>query len=164
MHRHVRIVFFRHPIVNLITSRFHCFSTYSNDGFNPPCIFVFAMHSRWHSLPVSVSQHIPSLSPNTARCPLYYLSTPDDRTMQISEHVKHAHSASISQSNNNPKPSPAHRHHCKPRCDFDSVRCRSAVALALFSFVVSHDHSTLTSMRPLLPGCCLPVSRRIGIK
>ena len=69
------------------------------------------------------------------RCPLSL----DDRTKQIAEHVKHVHDASNSLPSSNSNSSQTYQH---KRCyDYDPIRCRSTVAIALFAFViVSHNN------------------------
>ena len=78
-------------------------------------------------------------------CPL----STDDRTKQIDEHVNHVHNASKSQRNSNPNPYQTHPHHCERCYDYDPIRCRSTVAIALSAFViVSHNNSHSPQVEP----------------
>ena len=97
--------------------------------------------------------HLTSSPSRRRRChcvnrPLFFLSldrsplSTDSRTKQLAEHVKHARNASKSRPNNNPNPNQTYPHHCKRCYDYDPMRCRSTVVIALFAFVIANHNNS----------------------
>jgi len=66
----------------------------------------------------------------------------DDRTKLIADHVKQVHNPSDSQCNSNPNPSHTHHHHCEHCYDYEPIRCRSTVVIALFAYA-GHPAETM---------------------
>ena len=68
------------------------------------------------------------------------------------------HDGSNSLPNSNPNPSQTHQHHCERCYDPDPIRCRSAIVIALFAFViVSHNsHSPQVDALHSLDACRSP--------
>ena len=164
MHRHVCIAFFRFPVGNLadITSRFaHRLSTYF--AGNSPYITASTTHPHRHAFVSGVgvsasSHHFSYLPPITACCPLYYLSTADDRTKRIAEHVKHVPNASNSE--RNPNTNHAHQRHYRRRYDYEPVTCPTTAVTTWLAFeLVSHDNSTLATNGHSMPARCIWVDR-----
>src|SRR5882757_9197309 len=84
MHRHVRmyrlLLFPNFPTVaDIIRWGFYEFSAYSSGTLNLPCVFTAATRSRRHGFVATI---VP-FPPNTARSPLYCLSTADDRANEL---------------------------------------------------------------------------------
>jgi hypothetical protein len=160
MHRHVGIACFRFPFVNLahIMSRFLIAFF---DALNSPCVRTCV---DTYSSPASLC---PSRIPPVVH---YNLSTTDDRTKLLDEHVKHVHTANNSQrtSSGNRSASHIHQHHYERCYDYDSFRCRSTVTIALFAYViVNHDNSRVASntyRHPALDICRLPEVRDEEVK
>jgi len=158
MHLHVRIAFFHSSFVNLahMASRF-LIVFIPDDALNPPSSSP-PLHPRRHVLvagiAVSTTDHHSSSSP-AVHC---YLSTTDDVTKLLAEHVKHVHNASDSQrsSNSNAGPTHTHQHNCERCYDYDPIRCHSTVVITLFAYViVSHSHPRMDTLRSLAI-CRLP--------
>ena len=66
---------------------------------------------------------LPSL-PNLTGCPLYYLSTADDRTKEF---VKHIHNVRNSQRSSNRDRTHTHQHNSERCCDYDPIRTADRV-------------------------------------
>ena len=95
--------------------------------------------------------------PNFTGCSLNCSSTTDDRTKQITEHVKHAHHVRNLQRSRNPNPTYAHQRNCERRCDYHPIRSHLTVVSALFAFVVvrlrrPYTHKISLSTRSLFVG------------
>ena len=84
MHRHVRVAIFVSQLANcgrFNKGLFLLLLTYSNDAFNLPCVFTAATRSRQHA---SVVCHtVFPFPPNTARYPLYCMSTADQPNRRV---------------------------------------------------------------------------------
>jgi len=111
---------------------------------NPPCIIASAAGVSTHASPYCCGNLRPAffLSLQTPPAVQYHLFTMDDRTKLLAEHVKHVHNANDSQRNSIPHPSHTHQHHCERCYDYDPNRCRSTVAITLFTFVIVSHHNS----------------------
>jgi len=117
---------------------------------NPPCIIASTAGASTHSSPYCRINLRPSffLSLQTPPVVQYHLFTMDNRTKLLAEHVKRVHNANNSQRRRNHNPNHTHQRHCEHCYDHDPNRCRSAVAIALFAFVIV-SNSPLTPPRSL---------------
>jgi len=144
----------------------HCFF-FPDDALNPPSSSP-PPHPRRHvfiaGIAVSTSGHqFSSSSKHHPRSIIVCLRQTTGPSF-VAKHVKYVHNASDSQRNSNPNPSHTHQQHYERCYDYDPIRCRSAVVIALLAYViVSHHNSTVTSNRPYARSI-LSVARCMGMK
>ena len=170
MHRHVRIAFFRFPLVNLadMILRFcHCLSTYFDD--NSPYIIACAIHSHRHTFVAGVGlstsgHHSSSLFAHRTPPTVHFivcLLRPTGPSKSPSTSSSYTTPATRSATNLNH----AHQHHCEHRYDYDPVRCPTTPVTVLFVLAfVSHDNFNSPRMDTPTPGRCIRVDRCKGMK